>query len=190
MTGQALSRIERSVDESAPLRLQYLTFMLGSELFAVHLETVREVIEYHGLTRIPLAPQVVPGVLSLRGAVVPVVDLRARIGRSPTVAGRRTCVVIIESTSGEDLQLVGVLVDSVSEALEVEPSQLERCPPFGTGLRSDFAAGMLKIEGRFVVVLEMSAVLSIVELARLVGGVTPGEDGLDLPSAKEAARRS
>ncbi|MEY4508150.1 MAG: hypothetical protein RLZZ450_272 [Pseudomonadota bacterium] len=149
---------------------QYLTFTVDRELFAIPIAKVREVVEFQGMTRIPLSPAVVPGVLNLRGAVVPVIDLAVRFGRRPTEVGRRTCVVIVEMRSEESVQLVGVLVDSVSEALEVSADRLEHRPLFGAGLRAEFVAGMLNLEGRFVVVLEPSSVLSMSELERLVSG--------------------
>lgn len=148
--------------------LQYLTFMLGDEMFAVPIAAIREVIEFNGLTRVPLAPTAVPGVLNLRGAVVPLVDLSARLGRGATAIGRRTCVVIVEVGSADATQPIGVLVDAVREALDVEASQLERRPQFGSGLRSDFVAGILNLGTRFVVILETDQVLSLQELEQLV----------------------
>lgn len=168
MAANALVRIEPASPKQSAVALQYLTFTLEDQLYAVPLESIREVIEYPGLTHIPLSPPVIPGVLNLRGAVVPVVDLRVRFGRPPTVAGRRTCVVIAELIVADELQLVGVLVDAVSEALEVRPEQLEPCPSFGTGLRSGFVVGMLNLEPRFVAVLKLEEVLSMSELAQLV----------------------
>jgi purine-binding chemotaxis protein CheW len=147
---------------------QYLTFSLGEEVFAVPIATIREVIQFHSLTRIPLAPAAVPGVLNLRGSVVPVVDLSARFGRSVTLIGRRTCVVVVEVRIEEALQPVGVLVDTVREALDAASSQLADRPAFGTGLRADFVAGMLNLDGRFVVVLDIAQVLSMQELEQLV----------------------
>ena len=147
---------------------QYLTFMLGTELYAVPIASIREVVEFHGLTRIPLAPSVVPGVLNLRGSVVPVVDLSARFGGAPMTIGKRTCVVVVEMRVAEGVYPLGVIVDSVSEALQVEPHQLEDRPAFGSGLRADFVAGMLNLGGRFVVVLELNQVLSMNELEQLV----------------------
>lgn len=147
---------------------QYLTFLLGSELFALPIARVREVIEVQGLTRMPLSPSVVPGVLNLRGAVIPVVDLSARIGRSPTAVGRRSCIIVVEVEDEGAVTPIGVLVDAVSEALEVAAHQLERRPAFGAGLRPDFVAGMLNLEGRFVVVLEVEQLLSMAELEQLV----------------------
>jgi purine-binding chemotaxis protein CheW len=149
---------------------QYLTFTVDHELYAIPIALVREVVEFQSITRIPLSPPVVPGVLNLRGAVVPVVDLAVRFGKQATKVGRRTCVVIVEMRVEEAVQPVGVLVDSVSEALEVSADRLEQRPMFGAGLRAEFVAGMLNLEGRFVVVLELESVLSMSELERLVSG--------------------
>jgi purine-binding chemotaxis protein CheW len=159
--------IQRRVGEGAS-RSQYLTFMLADELFAIPISLVREVVEFQGMTRIPLTPPALPGVLNLRGSVVPLVDLSVRFGRAPTRVSRRTCVVVVELPAQTELSHVGVIVDSVSEALEVEERQLERRPAFGTGLRVDFVAGMLNLSGRFVVVLDVHTVLSFAELEQLV----------------------
>jgi purine-binding chemotaxis protein CheW len=147
---------------------QYLTFKLAEELFAVPISRVREVVEFQGMTRIPLSPPALPGVLNLRGAVVPLVDLSVRFGRPPTRFSRRTCVVVVELPVEAELSHVGVIVDSVSEALEVDERQLERRPAFGTGLRADFVAGILNLGGRFVVVLDVQTVLCAAELEQLV----------------------
>lgn len=177
MMTSALARVASSSASSAePSSLQYLTFVLASELYAVPIETIREVIEFQGLTRIPLAPAAVPGVVNLRGSVVPVVDLSVRFDKGATQVGRRTCVVIVETETDEGLQAVGLIVDAVSEALEVSPAQLEQRPAFGSGLRGDFVLGMLNLDGRFVVVLDMRAVLSLAELEQLVN-VAAGIEG-------------
>lgn len=147
---------------------QYLTFTLGTELYAVPIASIREVVEFHGLTEIPLTSPVVPGVLNLRGSVVPVIDLSARFGRPSSPIGRRTCVIVVETLVNDAREALGVIVDSVSEALEVDESQLEQRPAFGSGLRADFVAGMLNLSGRFVVVLDLAQVLSITELEQLV----------------------
>jgi purine-binding chemotaxis protein CheW len=163
--GEAIQRIQ----EPGVSRIsQYLTFLLAEELSAIPISLVREVVEFQGMTRIPLSPPGLPGVLNLRGAVVPLVDLSVRFGRPPARSSRRTCVVIVEQMVEAELSYVGVIVDSVSEALEVDERQLERRPAFGTGLRADFVAGMLNLSGRFVVVLDVQTVLSFVELEQLV----------------------
>ena len=157
---------------------QYLTFTLGSELLAVRIGVIREVIELPCLTRIPLTPAEVPGVLNLRGAVIPVIDLAARLGRGPTVFGRRTCVMIVELADAAASAPLGVIVDTVSEALEVAGAQVEERPAFGAGLRPDFVAEMLNLAGRFVVVLDMEQVLSLRELEQLVTDATQGQASL------------
>ena len=97
---------------------QYLTFLLSGEMFAIAILNIKEIIEYDSLTEVPMMPSFIRGVINLRGAVVPVVDLSARFGRSKTEVSRRTCIVIIEVEGREDSrQDIGVMVDSVSEVL-------------------------------------------------------------------------
>lgn len=168
---QSLARRQAGgAPRAAASSCQYLTFTVDHELFAAPIALVREVVEFQSITRIPLSPPVVPGVLNLRGAVVPVIDLAVRFGKNATQIGRRTCVVIVEMRVDEAVQPVGVLVDSVSEALEVSADRVEQRPMFGAGLRAEFVAGMLNLEGRFVVVLELESVLSMSELERLISG--------------------
>lgn len=157
--------------ESSPTR-QYLTFTLGKELFAVAIAPIREIIEFPGLTEVPMTPEFLRGVINLRGAVVPVVDLSVRFGRAATQVGRRTCVVIVEVPHEEGLQPVGVIVDAVSAVLDVNDDSIEERPGFGAGLRTDFVSGMLNLGGKFVVVLEMNNVLSPDELEQLVTSST------------------
>lgn len=152
---------------------QYLTFLLGKELFALPIEHVREIIEYEGITEIPLMPDFLRGVINLRGAVVPVIDLSSRFGRERTEIGRRTCVVLIEVNNPEvDLQMLGVLVDSVNEVMSIDRTQIESRPSFGANLRTDFIEGILKVDGRMVIILDVKQVVSLEELATLVGVAT------------------
>lgn len=147
---------------------QYLTFTLASESFAVLIEHVREIIEFSGLTTIPLMPAFLRGVINLRGAVVPVIDLQSRFGRSETEINRRTCVVIVELV-GNDNPSIGIMVDTVNEVVTVERHKLEAKPSFGTKIRDDFIEGILNLDGRFVIALDIQQVLSIDEMAALVG---------------------
>jgi purine-binding chemotaxis protein CheW len=147
---------------------QYLMFSLDGETFAVAIGCVREIIEYPGLTSIPLAPAFIRGVINLRGAVVPVIDLSVRFGRAATSVNRRTCVIIIEVRNEDQLHLLGVVVDGVTEVRDVDAGEVERQPEFGSGLRSDFVAGMLRRDQGFVVILDIATVLSNEELSALV----------------------
>ncbi|MBB5191624.1 purine-binding chemotaxis protein CheW [Silvimonas terrae] len=149
--------------------VQYLTFSLDGELFAVPIEHIREIIEFGGLTAVPLTPQFLRGVINLRGAVVPVVDLGARFGRSGTTIGRRTCIVILEVEAAERMLPVGILVDTVNEVLTTDRSQIEPRPPFGARIRADFMSGMLSQGERFVIVLDVGQVLSVEEMGGLIG---------------------
>lgn len=156
---------------------QYLMFNLGGETYGVGIHAIREIIEYPGVTTIPLAPAFLHGVINLRGAVVPVLDLSVRFGREPTVINRRTCIVVVEVAQGEALHMLGVLVDAVSEVREVEASEVESRPQFGTGLRNDFVTAMLRREQGFIPILDVAAVLSLGELESLIeaGSQTPIE---------------
>lgn len=146
---------------------QYLTFQLGGEMFAVGILNIKEIIEYGSVTEIPMVPLFIRGVINLRGAVVPVIDLASRFGGKRSEVSRRTCIVIIELAEGEERQDIGVVVDSVSEVLEIPASEIEPPPPFGARIRADFIKGMGKVNGRFVIILDVAKVLSVDEIASL-----------------------
>ena len=151
---------------------QYLTFMLGGEVYAMGILAIKEIIEYGNLTEIPRMPEFIRGVINLRGAVVPVVDLGARFGKRTTNLTRRTCIVIIEVAQGEESHDIGVMVDAVNEVLEISAGEIEPAPSFGADIRADFIDGMGKIDGKFVVILNVHQVLSVDEMASLaVAGV-------------------
>lgn len=146
---------------------QYLTFQLGGEMFAVGILNIKEIIEYGSVTEIPMVPPFIRGVINLRGAVVPVIDLASRFGGKRSEVSRRTCIVIIELAEGEERQDIGVVVDSVSEVLEIPASEIEPPPAFGARIRADFIKGMGKVNGRFVIILDVAKVLSVDEIASL-----------------------
>jgi purine-binding chemotaxis protein CheW len=147
---------------------QYLTFLLSGEMFAIAILNIKEIIEYGNLTEVPMMPSFIRGVINLRGSVVPVVDLSARFGRNRTEVSRRTCIVIIEVQCGDETkQDIGVVVDSVSEVLEIPRSEIEPPPSFGAKIRVDFIHGMGKVNGKFVIILDANKVLSVDELSML-----------------------
>ncbi len=156
-------------------RNQYLAFSSGGETFAIDIRSVREVIQYEGLTEVPLMPSFIRGVINLRGAVVPVIDLAVRLGRNLAEVARRTCVVILEVPSGEDTAVVGVLVDSVNEVLDIAKAEIDPAPSFGQHPRSELISGVGKLGGRFVILLDVSHVLSTTEMATLAGVQTQAE---------------
>lgn len=148
---------------------QYLTFSLSGEMFAVATLCVKEIIEYGQLTTVPMMPPMIRGVLNLRGAVVPVIDLGPRFGGQRTEVNRRTSIVIIEVVNEDEHQDIGVVVDAVSEVLEIPPGDIEPPPSFGARIRTDFMLGMGKVRGRFVILLDVGRVLSVDEISTLAG---------------------
>jgi purine-binding chemotaxis protein CheW len=146
---------------------QYLTFMLGAETFALGILAIKEIIEYSSLTDVPMMPPYVRGVINLRGAVVPVIDLAVRFGRTSAPITKRTCIVIIEVVANEERQVIGVVVDAVNEVLDIPASDIEPPPAFGSGIRTDFMLGMGKVRNKFVILLDVDHVLAFDELVSL-----------------------
>jgi len=168
MTKDLLAEKTRGLKDVHADTSQYLTFALGGEIYAMSIEHVREIIEFDGLTTVPMMPPFLRGVINLRGAVVPVIDLKERFGRERTEIGRRTCVVIVEIEQNGEASNLGVMVDAVNEVVEVDRSRLEARPSFGTDLRQDFIEGILDLGGHFLVVLDVRQVLSVHELSNLI----------------------
>ncbi|MEZ0205600.1 chemotaxis protein CheW [Ideonella sp.] len=156
---------------------QYLTFMLAGEVFAIGILAIKEIIEYHSLTEVPMMPACVRGVINLRGAVVPVMDPLARFGRKSTDVTKRTCIVIVETEVENEgrleHQVIGVVVDAVNEVLEIASSDIEPAPAFGARIRSEFIQGVGRVKGKFVILLDVNHVLSIDEVNPTTG--TPAE---------------
>ncbi|MDR3370347.1 chemotaxis protein CheW [Rhodoferax sp.] len=148
---------------------QYLTFMLGGEMFSISILSIKEIIWYANLTEVPMMPACIRGVINLRGSVVPVMDLSNRFGKPSTPVIKSTCIVIIEvptAVEGEH-QNMGVVVDSVQAVLEIPTSEIEPAPSFGAKIRSDFIEGIAKVNGKFVILLNVNRVLSTEEIGQM-----------------------
>ncbi len=150
---------------------QYLSFRLGQETFGLGILAVREIIEYGGVTDVPMMPPCVRGVINLRGAVVPVLDLAARFGRAGGAIGRSSCIVIVENGAAPEQQVLGLLVDAVNAVLDIDAGQIEPPPSFGAGLRNDFVTGIGKVNGKFVILVNLESVLNVPEIAAIAGDV-------------------
>ena len=158
---------------------QYLTFMLGGEMFSISILSIKEIIWYANLTEVPMMPACIRGVINLRGAVVPVMDLSNRFGKPSTPVIKSTCIVIIEvptAVEGEH-QNMGVVVDSVQAVLEIPTSEIEPAPSFGAKIRPDFIEGIAKVNGKFVILLNVNRVLSTEEISQM-GQVTGTAEGM------------
>jgi purine-binding chemotaxis protein CheW len=146
---------------------QYLTFMLGGETYGLRIMAVKEIIEFSGITEVPMMPESIRGVINLRGAVVPVMDLAARFGKPQSVVGKRTCIVIVELDMDGERQVTGVVVDAVNAVLDIADADIEEAPSFGTRVRGDFIQGMGKVNGKFVILLNVHNVLALEALATM-----------------------
>jgi purine-binding chemotaxis protein CheW len=146
---------------------QYLTFWLGQEVFGMDIRAVREIIQCRPMTALPLMPTFVRGVINLRGAVVPVVDLNARFGRPAASLCKKSCIVIFDTQRGSERTELGLLVDAVSEVIRIAPDQIDEPPDFGTAVRREFIRGIGKVGERFVIVLEPDRALDVHEMAEL-----------------------
>ncbi len=145
---------------------QYLTCLVGSDLFAMPLLLVREILEWHGVTEVPMMPPHVRGVINLRGAVVPVIDLRARFGEQQAEITRKSSIVIVEGAAGDkdEREIFGVLVDGVNAVLDLAAEDIAPPPMFGTRVPGRFVAGMGRLgpqaREKFVVMLDLAQVLA------------------------------
>ncbi len=148
---------------------QYLTFTVGKEIFAAGILTIKEILRYSAITDVPMAHPCLLGVFNLRGRVVPIVDLGLRLGRDPIGIGRRTCIVIAEVTSDNGTMEIGIVVDAVRAVVDIPNAAIEPPPPFGMRLHADHVLGVSRMNDLFVVLLDLSKVLSKEELAAVRG---------------------
>ncbi|OKY74896.1 MAG: chemotaxis protein CheW [Desulfobulbaceae bacterium DB1] len=150
--------------------VQYLTFKLAEEVFALDVAKVREILEFTSITKVPQTPEFMRGVINLRGSVVPVIDLRLNFGMTCTEQTVNTCIIVVEVSLEGEVIVLGVLADSVQEVVEMEPEQIEPAPHIGTKLNTEFIKGMGKINNDFVMILDIDKVFSSEDLLAVQGG--------------------
>jgi purine-binding chemotaxis protein CheW len=147
--------------------IQYLTFKLENEIFALGIDKVREVLEFDQVTKVPQTPDMMRGVINLRGSVVPVIDLKLKFGMGSTEKSVNTCVIIVELDLDGEATLIGALADSVQEVIDLEPDKIEPAPKIGTRLNTELIRGMGKRNGEFIILLEIEKVFTLDELEML-----------------------
>ena len=152
---------DMSVDEQD----QHLTFDLSGEELAVPVLNIREIIRYGKLTRMPMVPEFIEGVINLRGSVVPVINLSAKFGLKKNEADKRTCIIIMEVEMGEDNVIMGVVVDKVLQVIAIPDGNIEPSPTLGANIQTNFIKGMARIDDGFIVILNIGRVLSSEEIA-------------------------
>lgn len=157
---------------------QYLTYKLGEEVFALEITKVREVLEFMTVTKVPRAPDFIRGVINLRGSVVPVVDLRMTFGMTKTERTLSTCVIIAEMTVNGETTVLGAMADSVQEVVELGPDQIEPAPKIGSRLINEFIVGMGKLNGRFIIILDVDRLFSAEEVVLVQAAEQEGHESV------------
>ena len=152
-----------SVSESTGPQ-QVLTFKLGEEVFAVEVAKVREILDVTTITKVPQTPDYMRGVINLRGGVVPVIDLRLKLGMTRTENTVNTCIIVEEIILDQETVILGTLADSVQEVFDLEGDQIEPAPRIGTKLNTEFIKGMVKRDDSFIMILDIDRVFADVDL--------------------------
>ena len=164
-----MDRIEKDQVAFVPADREgkYLTFALAQEEYGIGILKVKEIIGIMAITTVPRTPEYVKGVINLRGKVIPVVDLRSKFGMEVAAYTERTCIIVVEVSSGQQKILMGSVVDSVSEVLNIKAGEIEAVPNFGSSLDTDYILGMAKTNGGVKILLDIDKVLSREEISAL-----------------------
>ena len=144
---------------------QYVTFSLGKELFGVEVTRTREILSLTPVTKVPQTPEYLLGVINLRGQVVPVIDMRLKLGMPAGKETEDTCIIVVEVQIDGEPIVVGALADAVREVLEIHDDQIEPPPRLGTRLKTEFITGMGKIDEQFLILLNIDRVFNTEEIA-------------------------
>ncbi len=158
---------EAAVKMSAKRAGKYLTFTLGNEEYGIGILKIREIIGMLPITSVPKTPAFIKGVINLRGKVIPVMDLRLRFGMDKADYTERTCIIVVEITRESGNIMIGIVVDTVSEVLNIKAEEIEDTPMFGTDIKTDYIMGVAKTEGGVKILLDIDKVLTDEEMGNL-----------------------
>ncbi len=156
--------INQAVQNIAVRQGKYLTFSLAEEEYGIGIIEIKEIIGMMPVTSIPQTPEFVKGVINLRGKVIPVIDLRLRFGMDAVEYTERTCIIVVEIEANANMVIIGIVVDSVSEVLNINEQDTEDAPSFGTKLDTNYILGMAKTEGGVKILLDINCVLTSSEI--------------------------
>ena len=159
--------VDKELKEITDREGKYLTFSMANEEYGIGILQIREIIGMMPITSVPQTPEFVKGVINLRGKVIPVMDLRLRFNMDSIDYNERTCIIVVEILGQSATVQVGIVVDSVSEVLNIKQDEIEDTPTFGASLNTDFILGMAKMEGGVKILLDIDQVLSSDELSLL-----------------------
>ncbi len=159
--------VDKAIKEIIDREGKYLTFSMANEEYGIGILKIREIIGMMPITSVPQTPEFVKGVINLRGKVIPVMDLRLRFKMDSIDYNERTCIIVVEIFGQSATVQIGIVVDSVSEVLNIKQDEIEDTPTFGTSLNTDFILGMAKMEGGVKILLDIDQVLTSDELSLL-----------------------
>lgn len=147
--------------------LQYLTFSLAGEEYGIDILKVQEIRGWVPVTKVPNAPAFVRGVMNLRGAIVPVIDLRLRFKLESVEYTKTTVVIVVTVQSASGSRIIGTVVDGVSDVLNINAADIQPAPDFGTAVHTEFISGLVTIESGMVMLLDVDRLLSVEEMFAL-----------------------
>ncbi len=166
-----MAELTEKMDQAVKVMTQkegkYLTFTLADEEYGIGILKIREIIGMLPITSVPQTPPFVKGVINLRGKVIPVLDLRLRFGMQEIEYSERTCIIVVEIEGPAGTVQIGIVVDAVSEVMNIKGEDIEETPTFGVKLNTAYILGMAKMEGGVKILLEIDRVLSAEEVAAL-----------------------
>ncbi|HKL01381.1 MAG TPA: chemotaxis protein CheW [Desulfotignum sp.] len=165
--GDTQDTLNQAVQSTTLKTGKYLTFTLANEEYGIGILKVKEIIGMMPITSVPRTPDFVKGVINLRGKVIPVIDLRLKFGMPAIDYTDRTCIIVVEIDSDDMTIQIGIVVDSVSEVLNIKEEEIENAPSFGTSLNTDYILGMAKIDSGVKILLDIDRVLSAKEIQLL-----------------------
>ncbi len=139
---------------------KFLTFVLNDEVYGIEILKVREIIGLMDITNVPQTPDYMKGVINLRGKVIPVIDLRLKFSMQEEEHTQETCTIVVE----EDNTSIGIIVDNVSEVMEIKSEEIEDAPPLGQEIDTNFIMGLGKTKETIVILLDIANVLSAEEI--------------------------
>ena len=160
-----------SVSGAAARAGKYLSFQLGAEEYAIQVLKVREIVKIQHITGVPETPAEVRGVINLRGKVIPVVDLRLKFGMPEIGYGQRTCIIVVEPQRESGHGPMGIIVDEVSEVMNLTDADIQETPEFGAGVRTPFLLGMAKVKDQVKILLDIDQVLATADLNALQSAI-------------------
>ena len=165
----AVGRDVRNGAVKSKLNSKYLTFCLGAERYGLEILKVQEIIKMQEITFVPRSPAYIKGVINLRGQIVPVVELRLRFDMAAVEYDEKTCIVVVQVVREDSgtRQIMGIVVDEVSEVQDIPASEIEPPPAMDSGMDSEYIVGMAKAKGRVIILLDIDRILALEEMMEL-----------------------